>query len=116
MCAGFITVQEFQMLMDQVCQEKELEGSTPRDPKKEVTIMVIKEHRNSPDPAKKFAWWKPVATSMLPKFKLLHPDYWKKQDSQSGEFGGGVNNGKKKITLMHTMGIINNVNRKFAQR
>lgn len=75
--AGFTDKKTWCLLMDDVIYSKKLPGHTPLHPKLEVQIMVVQDFDQTPDPAEKFFWWKPVHSDALPPYKLLHPIYWK---------------------------------------
>ena len=75
----------FFQLMDDVVYDKNLEGSTPQEPKKEVRTMFINAYENSQNPLMRFKWY--MAEDPGP-FRLLAPEYWKEEDYDFGESGG----------------------------
>lgn len=69
----------------ELVMQKTLEGSTAAEPKKEVRVMVIADFEVANTPEDMFFWWKPKHVDGLPPFRLLHPGFWKEQDSVSSE-------------------------------
>ncbi len=92
---------DFNVLMDEVIQRKNLEGNCAKDPKKEVRIMVCCDFEDSSIPQEKFYHWSPVHLTELPKFKLCHPKYWDKALQKRALFSNASgNNGHKQFEDM----------------
>lgn len=89
---GFMDRKVFEQLMNDVVYDKNLEGSTPQDPKKEVRTMVINDYENTINPQMKFKWYMAENPhDYLPKkdLQLCHPAYWKEQDNSLGSTSNG---------------------------
>jgi hypothetical protein len=78
---GVLPKKEFYALLEDVAQSNKLPGSTARDPKKEVRILVCAGFEDTPELEERFQWWKPVFVGDLPPFKLCHAAYWKEKQA-----------------------------------
>lgn len=76
--AAFMDRNDFNVLMDQIIERKNLPGNSAKDPQKEVRIMVCCDFEDSAIPQEKFYHWSPVKMDELPPFKLCHKKYWDK--------------------------------------
>lgn len=74
--AAFMDRNDWNTLMDQVIERKNLEGNSASDPKKEVRILVSADFEDSCNPSEKFYWMKPVPIDDLPPFRLCAAKYW----------------------------------------
>lgn len=87
---GVLSKKVFIEMLSQVAVARELEGHTPRNPKKEVTVLVCAGHAESNDPSKVFFRFKPVHEDMVDNKPLCAPEYWKQQNLEVKlEMGAG---------------------------
>lgn len=77
--AAFMDRNDWNTLMDQVIERKNLEGNSASDPKKEVRILVSADFEDSCNPSEKFYWMKPVPIDDLPPFRLCAAKYWSEE-------------------------------------
>ena len=78
MYAGSMDRNLFFQMMNCIVKDENLEGSTPQDPKKYVRTMFINDFENTTNPHIKYKWSEAEDPG---DFKLLHPEYWKKQEN-----------------------------------
>lgn len=76
MYGGFMDKKSFFELMNQYAMSTPLEGHTPANPNKEVSVIVVKAYEDFPTLEDTFAWWKPLRVDKLPKFRLCDDAYW----------------------------------------
>ena len=85
---GWMDRNEFIQLMDEIVMDENLEGSTPKDPKKFVRTMIINDFENTHDPQIKFHWGAAEIPDVIePGWRLCAPEYWKEQDNNLGNKG-----------------------------
>jgi hypothetical protein len=75
---GFCAKKEWVQFMDEVIVRKNLPGNSARTPKKKVRIMVCACFEDCGNPSEKIVHWSPKYIGDLPKFRLCHDIYWKK--------------------------------------
>lgn len=99
---GWMEHREFESIMDEVVYDKNLPGSTPQQPKKEVRTLIINDYENTRSVQMKFKWYMAEDVPDDANFKMLPPIYWK-EDSSSG---GGK--GKQRIDPIDELDKIQN--------
>jgi len=78
---GWMDHKVFWTLMDQVVYDKNLPGSTPQEPKKEVRTMYINDYENTTNPQMKFKWsMAQNPEDIEPEWKLLPKEYWEESE------------------------------------
>lgn len=78
---GWMDHKVFWTLMDQVVYDKNLPGSTPQEPNKEVRTMYINDYENTTNPQMKFKWsMAQNPEDIEPKWKLLPKEYWEESE------------------------------------
>jgi hypothetical protein len=82
---GWMEHREFEAIMDEVVYDKNLPGSTPQEPKKEVRTLIINDYENTRSVQMKFRWYMAEDVPDKANFKLLPEVYWK----ESSPGGGG---------------------------
>lgn len=90
---GWLPHKDFFCLMDEVVYDRNLPGSTPQEPNKEVRTMIINDFENTTNVQMKFKWHMSEDPG---KFKLLPKKYWdadknlrNKPRKVWGDTGGG---------------------------
>jgi hypothetical protein len=83
MYGGFMEKKQFNALMNRYAKETPLEGDSPAEPKKSVSVLIVKAYANVPDVQQKFAQWSPLPTHELPEFRCCHPKYWDHDEMQA---------------------------------
>lgn len=74
MFGGVIPRDAFYRFMDEVVIDRNLPGSTPQEPEKEVRSLIVRDFENTTESQIKYAWFKAIDPG---EFKMLHPAYWK---------------------------------------
>lgn len=83
---GWLEHKLFFGLMDEVVYDKNLEGSTPQNPKKDVRTMVISDFENTTNCSMKFHWHKSQNPDDIEKnWRLLPKDYWDANEKMERE-------------------------------
>jgi len=81
--AGFMDKKVFLCLMDQVVQDVNLEGSTPKEPKKYVRTMIVNDFENTINPQVKFHWSDAENPDDFdPNWRLLADEYWEAEKNK----------------------------------
>jgi hypothetical protein len=84
--AAFMDRKDWNTLMDQVIQRKNLPGNSASEPKKQVRIMVSADFEDSAVPSEKFYHYTPVPIDDLPPFRLCHKKYWEESQKRKKLF------------------------------
>lgn len=105
---GFITMKEWQTLINEICQNKYLDGNTLTEPKKTVRVLVTRNWEKIPVPMIRFAHWVADKVEPKPANRLCAPEYWKLSEEWVKE-----EEQKKKMKLDLDDGIAGDL--KFAQ-
>lgn len=103
---GWMPHKDFFCLMDEVVFDRNLPGSTPQDPKKEVRTMIINDFENTTNVQMKFKWHQSEDPG---KFKMLPQKYWdadkklrKKPRKVWGDTGGGSMKPEEMLVKLQT--------------
>ena len=79
---GFLDRDLFMMMMDEVVQDVNLEGSTPQEPKKYVRTLIINDFENTRNPQVKFHWSDAENPDDIEEWRLCDDIYWKEQENR----------------------------------